>query len=50
MRKCCEIVIVLNGSTDIVMGEAQKVFDACCELEPSVFKHVDFDYFDFEVK
>lgn len=48
MRSHCEITIVLNGPIDIVMGEAQKVFDATCEVEPSVFKKVDFDYFNME--
>lgn len=50
MKKYCEITIVLSGSTDMVVGEAQKIFDACCEVEPAVFKHVDFEYFDLEVK
>lgn len=48
MRSHCEISIVLTGPIDIVMGEAQKVFDATCEVEASVFKAVSFEYFNQE--
>lgn len=50
MRSHCEITIVLTGPIDIVMGEAQKVFDATCEVEPSVFNVVSFEYFNQEDK